>query len=568
MRRLRNAYLAGAALSVIGLVINQGASAATLDDVLARLDKIEQSNQKLAKENAALRERLQRIEGSKGGSTAAVAPVPAAGPAVHADPKQSNPVGHAAVASTPAPSGALVSIGGNTLITKGGHGWIDNTTVTLYGHMDVSLDLFNNGVYDQHTGFGVASNNSSFGVRVRHNLAPYGWDGYAIVAQIESQVDIAAAPNERAAFGTKDSYLGLEGPWGAIKAGKSDTPYKKSTAAFDPFANSLGDYNSIMGNTGGDNRAEWDWRMNHAIWYESPIINHFQFSVLMSPGQNLATDNSNYAYGDMFQCNGASPRGSGSNFPGTGGAGAPNGGGNIGGQNCTDGSFGNAYSAALTYKDGPLTVIGAYELHQGVNRTGDDNTGVNGGAPIVLPDGSVVVTGIHDEWAAKVGAGYLFKEVLAGLQIYGAFEWIRRTGAPAAFNERSKNDAYVSFTQFLDKHWSFSGSWVHAFAQPGNPATQSPNNVSAIPPPFGPGATYQANLFSANANQYALGLKYKFNDFASWYLTGVELTQGLSAHYCLGASGHGYQVCSRDAFNNTIGGQTIKAVTTGMTFDF
>jgi len=40
------------------------------------------------------------------------------------------------------------------------------------------------------------------------------------------------------------------------------------------------------------------------------------------------------------------------------------------------------------------------------------------------------------------------------------------------------------------------------------------------------------------------------------------------AHYCLGASGHGYQLCSRDADNDTIGGATIKAVSTGLTFDF
>src|ERR1700693_2555104 len=142
----------------------------------------------------------------------------------------------------------------------------------------------------------------------------------AVVAQIESQVNFASAPTERAAFGTRDSYVGLEGPWGAIKAGKTDTPYKKATAAFDPFANTVADYNSIMGNTGGDNRAEFDWRMNHAIWYESPIWNGFQFSALVSPGQNYAQDNSDYAFGDYFQCNGASTRGSGSNFPNTRGA--------------------------------------------------------------------------------------------------------------------------------------------------------------------------------------------------------------------------------------------------------
>jgi hypothetical protein len=49
---------------------------------------------------------------------------------------------------------------------------------------------------------------------------------------------------------------------------------------------------------------------------------------------------------------------------------------------------------------------------------------------------------------------------------------------------------------------------------------------------------------------------------------GSALKQGPGAHYCLGASGHGYQVCSRDAANDTIGGATIKAATTGMTFNF
>src|ERR1035441_3203681 len=80
---------------------------------------------------------------------------------------------------------------------------IDNTTVTLYGSIDVSGDVFNPSVYDQGTKLGIASNISSFGVRVRHNLSPYGFGGWAVVAQLESQVDIAAAPNERAAFCTR-----------------------------------------------------------------------------------------------------------------------------------------------------------------------------------------------------------------------------------------------------------------------------------------------------------------------------------------------------------------------------
>jgi len=141
------------------------------------------------------------------------------------------------VAATPAPK-PFLSVGGQPIITKAPGGWwVDNTTVTLYGHVDVSGDVFNVSVYDQGTKFGIASNGSYFGIRARHNLAPYGFEGYAFLAQFESQVDVASSPTEKAAFGTRDSFVGIEGPYGTIKAGKADTPYKKSTAAFDPFAN-------------------------------------------------------------------------------------------------------------------------------------------------------------------------------------------------------------------------------------------------------------------------------------------------------------------------------------------
>jgi len=54
----------------------------------------------------------------------------------------------------------------------------------------------------------------------------------------------------------------------------------------------------------------------------------------------------------------------------------------------------------------------------------------------------------------------------------------------------------------------------------------------------------------------------------SWYMVGSYLRNGPGAHYCLGASGHGYAVCGRDANNNVIAGNKAEAVTTGMTFDF
>jgi predicted porin len=546
---MKGKLLSGTACAALCLLSFSGtARSATLDDVMARLDKIE-------KENAELRAKVRALQTKP----AAVAATPAPAPT---DPSKfkGNPVLHAAVATSPAPPPSPTIAG---MPVKAGPlaPLIDNTSVTLYGSIDVSGDIFNPSVFDQGTKFGISSNISSFGIRVRHNLAPYGWDGMAVVAQLESQVDIAAAPTERAAFGTRDSYLGLEGPWGAIKAGKSDTPYKKATAEMDPFTRTVADYNSIMGNTGGDNRAEFDWRMNHAVWYESPIWNGLQFSALFSPGQNYAQDNSDYAFGDYFQCNGASTRGSGSNFPGTGGA-VP---GNIGGNGCTDGSYGNAYSVAATYKNGPFSAMAAYELHEQVNRHGDDGLEPGLVAPVFLADGSQVFTGVHNEWAAKIGGGYRFKDGIGDLQFYSYYEWMRREVAPfeEAFNERSRDGVFASLTQYIGKQWSVSASYAHAFNTPGNPAMLSFNN-----PTVAGAATLQANLFNDAASQYAIGARYYFNSWASWYIVATELTQGPGAHYCLGASGHGYQICSRDAANDTIGGATLKAASTGMTFNF
>ena len=80
--------------------------------------------------------------------------------------------------------------------------------------------------------------------------------------------------------------------------------------------------------------------------------------------------------------------------------------------------------------------------------------------------------------------------------------------------------------------------------------------LSANNAALAPAATVQGNLFSDAANQYSAGIRYWFTNWASVYLVGTYLTQGMGAHYCLGASGHGYQVCSRDQFNDTIGGAT------------
>src|SRR5258708_17533597 len=128
-----------------------------------------------------------------------------------------------------------------------------------------------------------------------------------------------------------------------------------------PCSATVGEYNSIMGNTGGDNRAEFDTRLSHAMWYESPKWGGASFSALFAPGQNHASDNSNNASGEP-DCTGG---GVGRNqvtvvapLPNTFNV-------NIG--DCNDGSFGDAYSVAGVWEAGPLDPIATYQLHPEAN---------------------------------------------------------------------------------------------------------------------------------------------------------------------------------------------------------
>src|ERR1700738_4853698 len=197
-------------------------------------------------------------------------------------------------------------------------------------------------------------------------------------------------------------------------------------------------------------------------------------------------------------------------FPRTGAAAN----GTSGGHACPDGSYGNAYSAALIYKNGPWTAIAAYELHEGVNRHGDDGLEPGlvaqvflPGGPAAGPFGTPVLTGVHNEWAAKVGGGYRFNDGLGDVQLNAFYEWLRREVTPdeQPFNERSRDGVFASATQFIGK-WSVSASYAHAFKTPGNPTCLSFNNanagVSCLTPAV-PAGQFQANLFDDSASQYA-----------------------------------------------------------------
>src|SRR5260370_31787727 len=101
----------------------------------------------------------------------------------------------------------------------------------------------------------------------------------------------------------------------------------------------------MMGKTGGDNRAELDTSLSHAMWYESPKFGGASFSALWAPGQNRASDNGNNASGEP-DCTGGGGGVTKFGFPGP----------------CHDGAFADAYSVARVYEAGPLHALASSQL--------------------------------------------------------------------------------------------------------------------------------------------------------------------------------------------------------------
>jgi len=245
--------------------------------------------------------------------------------------------------------------------------------MTAYGNVDLSIDDITKGIAGKLGPDGsppvgrvgwlpdVSTNLSYIGVRGFQTL-----DGlpFKLIYQLETQMDVAATSGTgetnstdsnvvKGALTSRNSFIGLaSAEWGAIMIGKTDAPYKVSTARMNPFFGMISDYQSIMGNTGGDNRVEFGTRLDHSIWYESPKRGGFVLDVLYSPGKNRADNSDNIAAGES-DCTGGNVPGSGGITPVT----------------CSDGSFSDAVSGSLSYSRDSLYITAAYERHMRVNRS-------------------------------------------------------------------------------------------------------------------------------------------------------------------------------------------------------
>ena len=432
----------------------------------------------------------------------------------------------------------------------------------------------------------LSTNKSVLGYRGSHDIAG---SNISFIYQIETQPAITSSPGlntsytqqsnvTKAGIGYGDTFVGLSNTtWGKLKIGTTYTPYKKSTDRMNPFSGMLGDYASIMGNTGGDNRVEFGTRLDHSIWFESPkfVQDMFSFDVLISPGANRTYDN-------VVQSSG-SPDCSGGNTPGSG---------NLP-QNCDDGGFGTAYAADLKFETGGFYATAAWELHHHVNRNSDgiganspyynylvgQGNGVsplldwgtyNGyvaeyGAAFVAANGFTppYLTDVVDEWAFKTGVQYTFD---FGLTLSGIYEWMKRDLPPDLEfqDERTRMGTWFAASYDFTARDEFSIGWAHAGATPGDPGGQ--HNYSPL-------------TTQNQANMYTVAWKHHFDKNFYAYLDAADTVNDGNAHYDIGAGGRGVTTDCHDGTNTvftdyssagptTWGGCHIMGFSAGMDYKF
>jgi predicted porin len=151
---------------------------------------------------------------------------------------------------------------------------------TLYGHMHLSMDRYDNDVNEEGT---MSSNSSRFGIKGDEDLG----GGLKAIYQMESGVFNVDEGNGGLSGDLRNTFVGFSGGWGTVKLGRHDTPYKDLGRKLDNFNEQVGDMRNFIGNAG-----TYDKRVSNMIRYESP-----NFSGLNAVVQNTSNNGDEFVAG-------------------------------------------------------------------------------------------------------------------------------------------------------------------------------------------------------------------------------------------------------------------------------
>lgn len=158
--------------------------------------------------------------------------------------------------------------------------------ISLYGRAHVSLDYLDNGA--GYGGANVSSNASRFGIRAQHHIG-----SLTALAQIEQEINMAQGNG--ASWASRDTFVGIKGePWGMLRVGRFDSPFKAARGPANLFGDQLGDMRNLT--RVGD--ARFDERLPNSVHYQTPAWQGWQGNLAYSlhDGEEQAPEKKEDAY--------------------------------------------------------------------------------------------------------------------------------------------------------------------------------------------------------------------------------------------------------------------------------
>lgn len=381
------------------------------------------------------------------------------------------------------------------------------SSVTIYGTFNVDFenverdDATDPGQANSFTASGggdvvsrnrVSSNSSNIGFRGTEDLG----NGLKAIFQCESgvAVDSGAASSSSGSFCTRNSNVGLNGPWGTVFYGNWDTPYKFASLRQDAwYATGIGSGIGIVGTPGfgvatttvaslpafgTGPTASFDRRQGDSVQYWSPDWSGLSFRAMYSANEAKSADNGVPEVNPYI------------------------------------------WGGAVIYQNGPLYLYGTYERHE-------DNFGLS--ALTAAADNPTATNDGSKDQGIKVGVGYTFGNTTLNL-LYEKLDYENDQDGLGLVEEYDRDAFYVSL---LHKIGAVTVRASFGLADEGD--------CDAV--------GVACNSDDLGAEEYTLGASYSFSKRTDVYALYVYIDNDDLASYNFGVN-----ALAAPALGGTIGG--------------
>lgn len=153
--------------------------------------------------------------------------------------------------------------------------------VVLYGQIKGGVEVSKNFTKaEKDTKKGTLTHIVDYGSRIGFKGHEDLSNNLRAIWQLEQTVSIGGPDNEKV-FGTRDSFIGLNGDFGTVKAGYIETPVKTANGRLDVW-----EYNDSAAGLGTYTRSNAAVKRAGAISYETPNMAGFSAQAYVSPSDN------------------------------------------------------------------------------------------------------------------------------------------------------------------------------------------------------------------------------------------------------------------------------------------